>query len=388
MNLTGMRVALDASTAASATLIVRDGRIHFARRPDPRLPTADLSGHMALPGLINAHDHLEFSLFPRLGKGCYPNASAWARDIYPPQEPPVREHLAVPKAVRLLWGAIKNLASGVTCVAHHNDCSDATFDCRYPMGVVREYGWAHSLEFSPDMRDRFRDTPRGWPFIVHAAEGVDGNAAREIRTLERLGVLGAHTVLVHGIAAAHGDLELIRRGGSAIIWCPVSNLATYGQTLPQAALDCGIPVALGTDSAITTQGDLLDEICIARQSRRVSAAGIYEMVTCGAARILKLNDGRGSLREGAMADLVIVRDAGLTPAETIFVTKPELVMCGGGIRLVSSGLRDRIPGTFPFTFSVESRGTFHTSIDIPCLHRETTRILGSEIRLAGKRVSV
>ena len=36
-------------------------------------PGIDLRGYMLLPGLINAHDHLEFALFPRLGKGGYNN---------------------------------------------------------------------------------------------------------------------------------------------------------------------------------------------------------------------------------------------------------------------------------------------------------------------------
>ena len=56
------------------------------------------SATSCMPGLINAHDHLEFNLFPRLGRGPYPNAGEWARDIYHPDRSPIREQLRVPKA--------------------------------------------------------------------------------------------------------------------------------------------------------------------------------------------------------------------------------------------------------------------------------------------------
>jgi hypothetical protein len=64
-----------------------------------------LDGFLVLPGLVNAHDHLEFNLFPNLGRGPYPNAAAWAEDIYYPACPPIRENLLVPKSTRLQWVA-------------------------------------------------------------------------------------------------------------------------------------------------------------------------------------------------------------------------------------------------------------------------------------------
>ena len=77
----------------------------------------DLSRLKILPGLINAHDHLEYALFPRLGSGPYPSATEWARDIYHPTKSPVREQLRVPKRLRLIWGGLRNLLAGVVEVA-------------------------------------------------------------------------------------------------------------------------------------------------------------------------------------------------------------------------------------------------------------------------------
>ncbi len=87
----------------------------------------NLEGLTVFPGHINAHDHLEFALFPRLGHGPYPNATAWSRDIYHPDQSPLAEHLRVPKQVRLLWGGLRNLIAGVTTVCHHNPY-EAAFD--------------------------------------------------------------------------------------------------------------------------------------------------------------------------------------------------------------------------------------------------------------------
>src|SRR5579871_2754842 len=112
----GARVAFSATESSPRDLTIQDGHIHFESAD----AAIDLEGFLVLPGLINAHDHLEFNLFPRLGRGPYQNASAWARDVYHPESAPVRDHRRVAKEVRLFWGGIKNLVSGVTTVCHHN----------------------------------------------------------------------------------------------------------------------------------------------------------------------------------------------------------------------------------------------------------------------------
>ena len=160
MLITGARVTINANEAVKLNLWLYSGRVSFTRIRQAEDTIFDLEGCLILPGLINAHDHLEMNLFPRLGNGPYENAARWAEDIYHPCHPPIKDHLAVPKYIRLTWGAIKNLLSGVTTVAHHNPLHPSLFDYDLPIRVLKRFNWAHSLKFSPDWLSTFRDTPQ------------------------------------------------------------------------------------------------------------------------------------------------------------------------------------------------------------------------------------
>lgn len=394
MKLIGARIARDAKTTEALNLEVRGGRLSFSA-PNSRdagagTPVLDLTGCLVLPGLINAHDHLEFNLFPSVGRGTYKNAKSWAADIYQPSVSPVKEHLALSKHARMIWGGLKNLLSGVTTVAHHNPLDDTVLDSSFPVNVVKRFGWAHSLDFSPDLVERFRTTPDDWPFILHAGEGIDEHASSEIGRLDALGVLSGRTVLVHAIGLDQPDLQLLRARRSALVWCPTSNISTYGKTLCASALQSDLSVVLGTDSALTAQVDLIDEIEVARRTDQLTAENLFEMVTTRSARVLRLNDGEGTIREGGVADLVVVEDRGQSPAEALQRMQPEMVMVRGKVRLVSPRLLERtsvFDASGWHAVNVEGRGKWFTDVNLPSLHEETVRVLGPEYRLAGRRIS-
>jgi cytosine/adenosine deaminase-related metal-dependent hydrolase len=388
MILRGARVALGPEDAAALDIETCGDKIQSIRKPAKPAKGADvldLEGHLILPGLINAHDHLEFNLYPRMGCGPYPNAGAWARDVYRPKKSPIAEHLRVPKNTRLLWGALKNLLSGVTTVCHHNPRENPVFDRNFPVRVLKQFGWAHSLEFSRDVAQRFELTPPDWPFILHLGEGADDQARRELFDLDEMGALDGRTVLTHAVALNKRGLKLAKERGASLIWCPSSNLFLLGRTLTAGALRSGIPVALGSDSALTGEGDLLDEIRVARRISRLPSPVIYRMVTEEAARILRLRGGAGSLTPGGGADLIAIPDDGRSPSEALMRTQaPVLVMIAGEIKLVASELPRRTMGLH--RLNVEGRGDVLVCANVASLRRQAKQALGDEVRLAGRRV--
>ncbi len=385
MILHGARYALDARrTVRRESVALESGRFSFAThlRDDISL---DLSGYLVLPGLINAHDHLEFNLFPKLGGGVYTNALDWARDVYQPNHEPVKRHSSLDKRARLVWGSLKNLLSGVTTVAHHNPYDDV-FNDTFPVRVVRRYGWAHSLDFSPDIAERYQATPPNWPFIVHAAEGTDWRARQEIQRLADLGLLSTRTVLVHAVGASREDWTLMAARGTSVIWCPTSNLEMFDATISNYAHTSGVTIALGTDSAISAQTNLGEEIAIARNVQNIPLETLYAMVTTNPARMLRLDDGEGELRGGGAANFTVVKDYGQSPAETLIDFWPEAVVVRGKIRLMSSGFFKKVPIQGFHPLHVGSN-TWFVDVDLPNLFRETVGAIGSDIRLVGRSVS-
>ena len=273
--LYGARVARSSSQSSRLTINIQDKSLHSLSTPSDTVevtlsPSAslDLHGMIVLPGLINAHDHLEFGCFPRLGNGPYEDARAWALDIYHPDQSPIRELLQISKPTRLFWGGLKNLFSGVTTVCHHNAYEKEVFADSFPVRVLDRYGWSHSFAFSNDVRADFDKTPHDAPFLIHAAEGTTTESRKEISRLEHFGLLNSQTVIVHGVALEAEDWKTLGERGVGLIWCPSSNLFTLGKTLDLDLLRSKTRVALGSDSPLTAQGDFLDEIHFAKEIGR------------------------------------------------------------------------------------------------------------------------
>jgi hypothetical protein len=282
---------------------------------------------------------------------------------------------------------MKNLLSGVTTVAHHNSYQSIFNEPCFPVRVLKRYGWAHSIQFSPDWLTRFHETPGRNPFIMHACEGTDESARQELRILTDAGALQDATVLVHGVALDGADAARLAESRTALVWCPSSNRFTLGRTIHPNVLRSRVPIALATDSGMTGTGDLFDEIQEA--ASMIGAERLYEMVTVAAARILKLPQGFGEIRDGSPADFIVMADHGQTPAEALLTGLPHAVVIAGQLRLASLQFAAicRWPAIRMLQpVELEERGSYLAAFDTRALIAETRAAFDGELRLAGKAI--
>jgi cytosine/adenosine deaminase-related metal-dependent hydrolase len=394
----GSRYAIGPLESAHGSIHISGGRITAIQsdlslgRSVPNHTEIDLSGFLLLPGLINAHDHLEFALYPRLADPPYCNYVEWGEDIHDKYPEVIAKHRAVPKDVRVWWGGIRNLLCGVTTVSHHNPLLPQMRRSDFPIRVVQEYGWAHSLALGGDLRMARAATPKGRAFIVHACEGVDGRAREELWALDKLGLFDEHTVLVHGLAIDGEGVALMIERQASLIVCPSSNYFLF-RKLPDLGLLSRIPrVALGNDSPLTAAGDLLDEIRFAIHVCKVSPQDAYRMVTTVPAEILQLGNFEGSIRQSGVADLIAIRDTGGLAAERLpFLSMEdvELVMIAGRVHSASGAMLERLPRSATQDLEPLSVGTATRWLRAPVvdLLRKAEEVLGKgEVRLCGKTV--
>jgi len=120
--------------SAGDSLWIEDGRI---APPSRNAFPIDLSGHAVLPGLINAHDHLQLNNVPRLPHDA-PFASSydWIDAMKAHRVTPgVQAAVAVPRMTRHWHGGLKNVLAGVTTVAHHDPLHVAHDDPGFPVCV-------------------------------------------------------------------------------------------------------------------------------------------------------------------------------------------------------------------------------------------------------------
>ena len=163
---------------------------------------------------------------------------------------------------------------------------------------------------------------------THIAETLDEEAycqqtfgRRPVELLEDLGWLGPDVWLAHCVHLNHQDIRRIARTGTAVAWCPTSNLYLGSGIAPAPELlAAGARIGLALDGSATGSGHMLAEVrqavLIARGrggAAALSARQGLRIATRGSAQCLGRDDV-GSLEVGKRADIALFAVGGLAYA--------------------------------------------------------------------------
>jgi cytosine/adenosine deaminase-related metal-dependent hydrolase len=344
--------------------------------PQKRDQVIDFNNHFLYPGLINAHDHLEMNLYPKLGNPPYSDYIEWSGHIYKPQLSPIKEIQTVAIQDKLVWGGIKNLISGVTTVAHHNPWHRVLSKKEFPVRVVKNFAWAHSLAVEQNVKKCFPGKNSS-PFIIHAAEGISERAFKEIQTLAELDLIQKNTVLVHAVGLSDKDITIIAKAQASVVWCPTSNFFMFNHTAAIKKLLPAIKVALGSDSTLTGSSTLLDEMRFAQQTGLATVQEIYQMVTTVPSKLLGLP--APIISNGSQADLIITPIIHTDYFQNLFLTtsdKLSMVLVDGKPRYADETLARALK----LNHLIKVHGTVKgIDIDLESIRKRIEKIVGLSI---------
>jgi 5-methylthioadenosine/S-adenosylhomocysteine deaminase len=168
----------------------------------------------------------------------------------------------------------------------------------------------------------FADT-HGLRWNPHVAESQDINVrvrqmygpSGVVEYFHSLGVLGDNLVGAHCVHLSEKEIELFAAANSAAIYNPVSNMFLGDGIAPVEELRRrGATVCLGTDGATSNGSQDMFEVMkfgsllqkIRYGAGALPAAETLKVATLNAAQALGLGEKVGSIREGKIADVIVV----------------------------------------------------------------------------------
>jgi cytosine/adenosine deaminase-related metal-dependent hydrolase len=338
-----------------------------------------LSGVAILPGLVNAHAHLELSwMRGRIPPG--DSMPSWAASLIALRRreavdpvPAIEEALADMRADgTALVGDVANTdatfgplsRSPLSAVVLHELIGFRVADAAVPIAAaqarvneaprsarVRAALVPHApYSVSPALLQGIAAHDASAPLSIHLGESLAELTFLEngsgpwrdvlesvgawnpdwqppqcgpVEYLDRLGLLGPRLVAVHGVQLSGAEIDRLAGAGATIVTCPRSNAWTGAGTPPiDAFYASGGRVALGTDSLASTGSlSLFDEMAAVRRlAPGVPAGRILRSATLDGATALGFGADLGSLEAGKRAELLAVRvPEGLADVEEYLV---------------------------------------------------------------------
>ena len=290
---------------------------------------------LAFPGLFNAHDHLEFNLFPRLRSRIYKDYLEWGNDIHKMYSTEINSALKIPIELRMKFGMIKNLLNGITTVMHHGNNTVKKSD--QIINVFNGYNYLHSVSLEKNWRIKLNLVTNNLPFVIHLGEGVGKTVENEVNKLFRWNLFKRKIIAVHGISLNTNHADKL----AAIIWCPDSNLFLYNKTAIISELKNRMPVLFGTDSNLTSDPNFWNQLRSARKLNALNDEELINSLTSLPGKLLGIKNN-GKIEKGYNADIVVVRKKNENNYDSFFNNDPEdilLIIRDGKVILFDESLK-------------------------------------------------
>lgn len=353
--------------------VIADGELSFdasgvityvgPRRGPVGADDQDLSGHILLPGLVNAHTHSAMTLMR--GSCDDSDLATWLGVVQSLEQHITAEdvliglRLAMVEMIRTgtttfadmyhwdsaLLAAVVN--AGMRVVAAHAvfDFADIGFSTVSPMNgregldhtealaaefagekLVRvRYGPHAPYTSSPEMLTEVarRAEKHGLGVEIHLAESafeVEQNlknyGCTPIVHADRAGLFAVPTLVAHVVHPTAEEIEILAQRGAGVSHNPVSNLKLGSGIAPLAALrDGGVLLGLGTDGAASNNDlDLFEEIKtgslihrgVAQQPDITAGTDLLRMATATGAAAVGFPEV-GVLEPGRWADVIALQ---------------------------------------------------------------------------------
>lgn len=318
----------------------------------------DGCGYLALPGLVNGHNHLGMTILRSYADDL--PLWQWLREKMWPVEDRLTEEDVY---IASLAGIAEMIRGGTTTVA------DSYFHMEGTVRAVKESGiravlsrglqglggsGEKGLQEAVELFERYHGEPRMTimlaphspvtcppdfmekvvalakrlqvPLQIHLAETQEEvetiykeYGVSPVEYLEKTGAMECGVIGIHCVHMSEKDIELLKKYRAAIVHCPSSNLKLGSGIAPvDKFLAAGLTVGLGTDSAASNNDlDMWEELRLAALLQKgvnqdpvaVPAEIAWQMATRHSAQALGL-DGVGELRVGAAADIILVDISG------------------------------------------------------------------------------
>ncbi|MFW6078761.1 MAG: amidohydrolase family protein [Gemmatimonadota bacterium] len=362
------------------SVAVADGRItgvapgEELRRRFPDARRIDCARRILLPGLVNAHLHPELHILKgaleELDLHDWDDAEHFDDALALLSSPDGRG--AQRAAIRAALADC--LLTGATCVATYGVTAgaDQTAGDELTSLGLRGATTVRDVEFAPvppgrlprlyrlhaeealtpeELQAAARAHERGERLVMHAAETEhrlrlvqESFGATTVRLLERYGLLSPRMLLSHALYVDEEERALLAERGVAVVSSPAAEMKLSDGIAPIADfVERGIPVALGTDTAVCNNGnDLFLEMRQLGLSQKLRygadampAEQILRAATRGGARALGLEDQIGVIAEGAAADLILVDAA--TPRLQPLVHRPDFSNVAANLVYAATG---------------------------------------------------